>query len=235
MKKYIVIPTYNEVENIEKLMQQIFALNIEQLNIIIVDDNSTDNTGQLADKLSQYYPITVIHRQSKLGLGSAYIIGFKKAFSLGAEIIFEMDADFSHNPKDLPTMIAAISQGYDVVIGSRRIQGGNVEGWNWWRNLQSQAAMTFAKIILGLKTKDLTAGYRCYRVSALKQINLDKIKSNGYAFQEEMIYLCEKLNFKIKEIPVTFVDRQFGRSKLGLKDIVEFFITILRLRFRYSK
>ncbi len=234
MKKYIVIPTYNEAENIEKLIQQIFALNINQLNIIIVDDNSTDGTGQLADKLSQHYPITVIHRQGKLGLGSAYIAGFKKAFSLGAEIVFEMDADFSHNPKDLPIMINTIKQGYDVVIGSRRIQGGNVKGWSWWRNLQSQAAMNFAKIILNLKTKDLTAGYRGYRVKTLQQINLDNIKSNGYAFQEEMIYLCEKFNFKIKEIPVTFIDRQFGKSKLGLKDIIEFFITILRLKFKYK-
>jgi len=231
MKKYIIIPTYNEAENIEKLVQQIFNLNILELNIIIVDDNSSDGTGQLVDKLTQQYPLTVIHRQGKLGLGSAYIAGFKKAFELGAEIVFEMDADFSHSPEDLPAMITAINQGYDVIIGSRRIQGGNVEGWNWSRNLQSQAAMLFAKIILNLKTKDLTAGFRCYRVSTLKQINLDKIKSNGYAFQEEMIYLCERKGFKIKEIPVTFVDRQFGQSKLGFKDILEFFITVLRLRF----
>ena len=231
MKKYIIIPTYNEVKNLSKLIKEIFDLKILQLNIIIVDDNSPDGTGYLADKLAQEYPLTVIHRQGKLGLGSAYLTGFKKVFELGAEIIFEMDADFSHNPKDLPTMVAMINKGYDVVIGSRRIAGGNVKGWHWFRNLQSQAAMLFAKIVLGLKTKDLTAGYRCYRVSTLKQINLAKINSNGYAFQEEMIYLCEKFGFKIKEIPVTFIDRQFGKSKLGFKDIIEFFITILRLRF----
>ncbi len=232
MTKYIIIPTYNEAANLPKLVAQIFDLNISNLNIIVVDDNSKDGTGQLADQLSRQYPLTVIHRSGKLGLGSAYIAGFNQAFEAGADIVFEMDADFSHAPKDLPRLIKEIDNGYDLVIGSRRISGGNVQGWNWRRNLQSKAAMSFARFILSLKTKDITAGFRCYTSQILKQIELDKIKSNSYAFQEEMIYLCEKKGFKIKEIPVTFIDRQFGKSKLGFKDILEFFLTIFRLRFK---
>lgn len=231
MKKYIIIPTYNEAENLESLVKQIFALNIPDLNIIVVDDNSTDGTGTLADKLSSQFSLTVIHRPHKLGLGSAYLDGFTQAFSLGADIIFEMDADFSHDPHDLPRMIEQINNGYDVVIGSRRIAGGNVQGWSFRRNLQSQAAMAFARFILGLKTRDITAGFRCYRASALSQIKLAGIKSNSYAFQEEMIYSLEKKGFTIKEIPVIFIDRKYGKSKLGIKDIIEFFSTIFRLKF----
>ena len=167
MKKYIIIPTYNEADNLSKLVERIFDLNISNLNIIVVDDNSQDGTGKIADELSKKYPLIVIHRQGKLGLGSAYLAGFKRALELKADIIFEMDADFSHDPKDLPRMIAEIDNGYDVVIGSRRIQGGNVQGWNWLRNLESKSAMTFARFVLGLKTKDITAGFRCYRPPSL--------------------------------------------------------------------
>jgi dolichol-phosphate mannosyltransferase len=232
MLKYIIIPTYNEAENLTKLVEQIFSLNIAELNIIIVDDNSSDGTGKIADELSQKYPLRVIHRQAKQGLGSAYVSGFKAAIRLGADLVFEMDADFSHDPKDIPRLIEEIKNGYDLVIGSRRIRSGNVSGWSWIRNLESKSAMTFARAILGLKTKDITAGFRCYRTSILKQIDLDKIHAGSYAFQEEMIYLSERKGFKIKEIPVTFIDRKFGKSKLGVKDILEFFVTVLRLRFR---
>ena len=232
MKKYIILPTYNEAENLANLVAAIFKLQINNLNIIIIDDNSNDGTGKIADKLAEQYPLSVIHRQDKLGLGSAYIAGFKKALAQGADLIFEMDADFSHNPKDIPRLIHQAKMGYDLVIGSRRIAGGDVRGWSRRRNLQSKAAMAFARFILNLKTKDITAGFRCFNSRALKKINLYKIKSNGYAFQEEMVYLSEKRNFKIKEIPVTFIDRQFGKSKLSLKDVVEFFITIFRLKFK---
>ncbi len=236
MKKYIIIPTYNEAENIQKLIQQIFSLSIPNLDILIIDDNSSDGTGQIADKLSQEYPLRVIHRQKKLGLGSAYLMGFKKTLELGADIILEMDADFSHNPKDLPRLIQPIEQGgADLVIGSRRIQGGNVKGWNYWRNLQSQAAMFFARLILNLKTRDITAGFRAYRAKILKKIDLNTISASGYAFQEEMVYWFEKNKFEIKEIPVIFIDRQYGQSKLAFKDILEFFITVFKLKFNRSK
>ncbi len=233
MKKYIIIPTYNEKDNLPRLVKKIFSLRIADLSIIVVDDNSPDGTGKLADELAKTYPLLVIHRQAKLGLGSAYLNGFRKAIEMGAEIVLEMDADFSHDPQDLPRLIEPIEkEGYEVVIGSRRIQGGSVKGWNRWRDLQSRAAMTFARLILNLKTKDITAGFRAYRVQALSRINLDRVAAGGYAFQEEMIYLCEKNKLKIKEVPVVFVDRQFGQSKLGLKDIVEFFMTVFRLRFK---
>jgi dolichol-phosphate mannosyltransferase len=232
MKKFIIIPTYNEAENLPLLIQQIFNLNISDLNIIIIDDHSPDGTGQIAEQLRKTSPLTVIHRAGKLGLGSAYILGFQKALALGAEIILEMDADFSHNPQDLPRLIGEIANGYDLVIGSRRVKGGSVKGWNFWRNLESRLAMNFARFILNLKTKDITAGFRCFQASALRSLNFDKIKSNGYSFQEEMVYIFERQGFKIKEIPIEFIDRRFGRSKLGLKDVLEFFVTILRLRFK---
>ncbi len=233
MQKYIIIPTYNEKDNLPRLIKKIFSLRLADLKVMVVDDNSPDGTGQIADELSRNYPVKVIHRKGKLGLGTAYLAGFKAAIELGAEIVLEMDADFSHDPQDIPRLIKPIEQAdYDVVIGSRRVSGGNVKGWSWWRNLQSQAAMLFARLILNLKTKDITAGFRAYRVSKLKQINLKQVAAGGYAFQEEIIYLCEKNNFKIKEIPVTFIDRQQGKSKLGLKDIGEFFITIFRLKFK---
>ncbi len=233
MKKYIIIPTYDEKENLPRLVEKIFSLHVPDLHIIVVDDNSPDGTGKIADELSRQYPLSVIHRAGKLGLGSAYLAGFKKAMQAGAEIVLEMDADFSHNPQDLPRLIKPIEEGdADVVIGSRRVQGGNVKGWSRWRNWQSRAAMSFARLILNLTTKDITAGFRAYRVQSLKRIDLDKVAAGGYAFQEEMIYLCERNNFKIKEIPVTFTDRRFGKSKLGLKDIVEFFATVFRLKFK---
>jgi len=232
MKISIVIPTYNEKNNIKPLVEKIFNLDIKNLNLIIVDDNSPDKTGKIIDQLAKKYHITPIHRRKKKGLGSAYIAGFKQALKKSADIIFEMDADFSHNPGDIPRFINAANQGYDVIIGSRRIKGGDISGWNSIRNLQSKAAATFARTLLNLKTHDITAGFRCYRKKVLQHINLDSIKSNGYAFQEEMIYLCEKKRFKIKEIPVAFIDRSQGKSKLGPKDIIEFFTTICRLKFK---
>ncbi|OIO18109.1 dolichyl-phosphate beta-D-mannosyltransferase [Candidatus Kuenenbacteria bacterium CG11_big_fil_rev_8_21_14_0_20_37_9] len=232
MLKCIVIPTYNESENIVELVKAIFSLSITDLHIVVVDDNSPDGTGRIVSELAREYPLTVINRKGKLGLGSAYVAGFKKAFEMKAGLIFEMDADFSHNPRDIPRLLEEISQGNDVVIGSRRVFGGNVLGWNTRRNFQSKCAMLFARFMLGLKTKDITAGFRCFRSSVLENIGLEKITSNSYAFQEEVVYLCEKNGFKVKEIPVTFIDRQYGKSKLGVKDILEFFWTIFRLRFK---
>ncbi len=235
MKSIVVIPTYNEADNIEKLIQQIFSLNLPGLEILIVDDNSPDGTSEIINKLQiTNYKLHLIKRTSKLGLGSAYIAGFKKALKLGADYIFEMDADFSHNPQDIPRMLEAI-QNADLVIGSRKIPGGKIIGWNWWRKFMSNGAMWFSRILLNLQTRDVTAGFRCFRREVLEKIDLDKITSNGYAFQEEMLYRTEKADFKILEIPVIFVDRQAGQSKLNKKDILEFFITIFKLRFSFLK
>jgi len=233
MKPYIILPTYNEKENLSELVGQIFSLNIPALHIIIVDDNSPDGTGVIADHLAQERPeVLVIHRNEKLGLGGAYRTGFQRALKEGADLFFEMDADFSHDPKEIPSFIKAIEEGFDVVIGSRRIPDGGIVNWGILRNLMSKGAMWFSRMILGLKTKDVTSGFRCYTRKVVEAINWDKIKSNGYAFQEETIYFCEKMNFKIKEIPIIFQDRSRGHSKLSRKEIINFFLTIVRLRFR---
>ncbi|KKQ27455.1 MAG: Glycosyl transferase family 2 [Candidatus Magasanikbacteria bacterium GW2011_GWC2_37_14] len=231
MHTIVIIPTYNEAENIAKLVKQIFALNIPELEILVVDDNSPDNTADIIKNLQPTtYNLKLILRTGKLGLGSAYITGFKKALELGADFIFEMDADFSHDPNDIPRMLEAI-QNSDLVIGSRRIAGGKIVGWNWWRQFMSSGAMWLSRLLLGLKPLDVTAGFRCFRRQVLEKINLTKITSNGYAFQEELLYRTQLAGFKITEIPVTFVDRQLGKSKLNKKDIWEFFVTLVKLKF----
>ena len=232
MKKFIILPTYNEAENLPKLVKTIFDLQIPDLHIIVVDDNSPDGTGQIADRLAKEFPLIVIHRQGKQGLGSACITGFKKALEFGADIVCQMDADFSHDPHDLPRLLERIDRDYDFVIGSRRVIGGNIKGWSRYRNIQSILAMSFARAMLGLKTKDITAGYRCLKATMLKDIDFQTIKANGYAFQEELIYRSEKKGYSIAEVPVTFIDRKFGQSKLGIKDIIEFFMTVFRLRLK---
>lgn len=233
MIKIIVIPTYNERENIVQLINDIFLLKIPDLKIIVVDDNSPDKTADAVVQAQTVYPdLYLVRRNGKLGIGSAYIAGFKKALSLNAELILEMDADFSHDPKDLPRLIAACENGAELAIGSRKIKGGKIIGWNFKRHLMSNGAMFFARFILGLKTRDITAGFRCFRRAVLEKINIDTIKSNGYAFQEELLYRTEKLDFKIEEIPVTFKDRELGKSKLGKKEIKEFFVIIFKLKFK---
>jgi len=226
MKPIIVIPTYNEKDNITKLINQILALEIPNLDIIVVDDNSPDGTADIVAQL----PVRLIKRPSKLGLGSAYIMGFKQALNLGANYILEMDADFSHDPNDIPRLLSA-AQTADLVIGSRKINGGQIIGWGPIRKFMSHGAMWLSRRLLNLKAKDVTAGFRCYRRQVLETITLDKITSNGYAWQEEMLYRTQQANFSITEIPVIFNDRQAGKSKLGKKDILEFFLTIFKLKF----
>ena len=229
MKIAIVIPTYNEAQNLPQLVEAIFGLKLPDLSLVIVDDHSPDGTGQLADELANKYSLHVLHRPGKFGLGSAYRAGFDYCLDNGAEYIFEMDADFSHQPKDLVRLLSAVEAGADLSIGSRKIPGGHIIGWNWKRRLYSNGAMFFARLLLGLKTRDITAGFRCFRASTLRRIDYQSIKSNGYAFQIEMIFRLEKAGLKIVEIPVIFPDRRLGRSKLGAKDIREFFVLILKL------
>ncbi len=231
MKTIIVIPTYNEKDNIIALLPQIFALGLSDLEVIIVDDNSPDKTAEAAELLKQTYPqIHLLKRRQKLGLGSAYIMGFKKALSISADLIMEMDADFSHCPSDIPKLISACTHA-NMSIGSRKITGGQIIGWNKWRKFISNGAMLTSRLLLGLKTKDVTAGFRCYQRQVLEKIDLEKIKSNGYAFQEEILYRVEKNGFKVIEIPVIFTDRRVGQSKLSKKDVIDFFLTIFRLKF----
>jgi len=234
MKTIIVIPTYNEAVNIKKLIHEIFLQNIRNLHIIVVDDSSSDGTGLIVQQMEKQFPITLIQRQNKQGLGSAYVAGFYKAFALGAECIFEMDADFSHDPNDIKKMITEM-HNVDLIIGSRKIAGGHIVGWNWIRRCMSNGAMFFARTLLNLQTKDVTSGFRCYRRSALETILSRPISSNGYAFQEEMLYRVEQSGYRVKEIPVTFVDRKDGKSKLSKKDIWEFFIVMIRLKFEQRR
>ncbi len=229
MKPVIVIPTYNEKDNIAALLQEIFALSVVGLEVVVVDDNSPDGTAKIVEDMSHHHSLHVINREKKLGLGSAYIAGFKKALVLGATHIFEMDADFSHNPKDIPRLLDEAKE-HDLVIGSRRVAGGKIVGWSVVRHCTSYGATLFARMFLGLHAKDVTAGFRCMKREVLESIDLDAIASNGYAFQEELLFLIQQKHFSIKEIPVIFVDRKRGVSKLGKKDIIEFFTTMRRLR-----
>src|SRR3989344_6938071 len=229
-KVFVNIATYNEKENIERLITEIFALKIDNLSVLIIDDNSPDGTAQIVEQLKNRYDyLRLIKRSGKLGYGSAQIAGFKEALANGAEIIITMDADFSHDPKVIPNLISAIENGSEVVIGSRKIPGGRIVGWNWWRHFASTGAMLTSQIFLGITTNDLTSGFRAYRRTILENISLDKIKSNGYSFLEELIYLIEKKNYKIKEVPITFTDRRFGKSKLSKKEILNFFLTIFKI------
>lgn len=232
---YIIIPTYNEAENLPSLLQQIFSLDLS-IKVLAIDDNSSDGTGKIADELTkQYNSLSVLHRLGKMGLGSAYITGFKKAIAERADYIMEMDADFSHSPVDIPRLLAAVEMGADLSIGSRRVKGGKIIGWSWWRKFMSWGAMSFSRFFLKLKTKDVTAGFRCYRRELLEKIPLDKIKSSGYSFQEEMLFLVERQGAKVVEVPVVFNDRQKGKSKLSKKDIIDFFVIVFKLKWKYAK
>jgi dolichol-phosphate mannosyltransferase len=228
MKKLIIIPTYNEKENIEKLISEILKQD-KDIDVLIVDDNSPDGTGAIVDELKKKNPrINILHRKGKLGLGSAYILGFKYALKHQYGLIFQMDADFSHNPKYLPKLIFA-AQKYDLVLGSRLVRGGGVVGWPRIRYFTSRSANLFSRTLLGLKPHDVTTGFRCYNKRVLEKINLDGIVCTGYAFLEELIYLTQKSGFSIGEIPIVFVDRKLGKSKMGLKEIISSAKAVIKL------
>ena len=230
----IVLPTYNEAQNVQPLLEKIFSYKLD-LSVIVVDDHSADGTGALADSLVEYYPLSVLHRPGKLGLGSAYLEGFRLALDRGAEFVFQMDADFSHDPEYLPKLCAAAEQGSQVVIGSRRVPGGSIVGWNLWRHFSSGAAMISSRLLLGLKTHDVTSGFRCYHRKVIEMFLRANIQSSGYSFQEETMYLVERMGFSVKEIPIVFRDRVHGVSKLSKREILLFFQTLLRLRFSSFK
>lgn len=229
MKPIIVIPTYNEKENITRLITEIFSLRIPFLEVIVVDDNSPDGTATAVQELSRNFAVSLITRPKKLGLGSAYIEGFTKALDRNAEFVLQMDADFSHDPKDIPRLLEADTHAH-LVIGSRKIPGGAIVGWGRMRKFMSNGAMWFSRFLLGLKAHDVTAGFRCYQRIVLQTLPLSYITSNGYAFQEEMLYRTQLAGFSIKEIPITFVDRLQGKSKLSKNDIIEFFWVMWKLR-----
>lgn len=224
----VIIPTYNESENLERLVRLILSLPLEA-EIIVVDDNSPDGTGQIADHLAaEDGRIQVIHRPGKMGLGTAYIAGFRRALSLGAEYIVTMDADFSHHPHYIPSLVAC-SNGAHVVVGSRYVQGGGTRYCSLKRRLLSRGANGFARLILGLEAKDCTAGFRCYRREALESVDLDSIFSDGYSFLIEMLYKCQRRGHRIREVPIIFEDRRHGMSKISRREIFKAIYTVLRL------
>lgn len=226
----VIVPTYNERENIQALVEQLLALPVE-VRIVIVDDHSPDGTGQIADHLAITYPgrISVIHRAGKLGLGTAYIAGFRRALGDGSELICTMDADFSHHPRYIPQLIEQIDQGYDLVIGSRYVRGGSTSGCTFDRKLLSWGANAFARLLLGLDAHDTTAGFRCYRRAVLEAINLDQIKASGYSFLIEMLYRVQQGGWRVGEIPICFENRRLGRSKISQDEIIKALRTVLRL------
>lgn len=230
MNVWIVIPTYNEKKNLRELVDEILNLDIEK-NILIVDDNSPDGTGELADELSnQYENVFVLHRKEKSGLGTAYIEGFKYALSEKADYIFEMDADFSHDPQIIPVFLEKIKE-YDIVIGSRYLNGISVVNWPLSRLVLSLLASTYVRLVLGLPLKDCTSGFKCFRRRVLENINLDSVSSNGYAFQIEMNYRAYKKGFKLGEVSIIFIDRHSGSSKMSKKIIFEAILIVWKLLF----
>ncbi|MGQ9501103.1 MAG: polyprenol monophosphomannose synthase [Anaerolineae bacterium] len=225
----IILPTYNERENLEALVSQLLALDM-RLEIIVVDDGSPDGTGQLADELAQHDArVHVIHRAGKLGLGTAYIAGFKYALAHGAERIVTMDADFSHHPRYVPAVVA-LTERYDIGIGSRYVPGSGVsETWGAHRRWLSRGANLFARTLLGLKAHDCTAGFRCYRREVLQSIELDRIFSNGYSFLIEIMFRCQRLGYTFGETPILFENRRQGKSKISQAEIYKAMLTVLRL------
>jgi dolichol-phosphate mannosyltransferase len=229
MKTLIIIPTYNELENLRPLLQEIFSY-APDADVLIVDDNSPDGTGKLADEIhSENTHVRVLHRTGKLGLGTAYIAGFKYAIAHGYEAIFEMDADFSHDPRYLPAFLQAIEHA-DLVIGSRYIPGGGTPNWSILRRFVSGGGNLFARFMLGIPVRDCTAGFRCYRREVLESIELDTLQAQGYAFQVELAYRTTRQGFKVVETPIIFMDRRVGKSKMSHKIFLEGFLWVLRTR-----
>ncbi len=229
MKALVIIPTYNERENIEAMVPAVLEKD-PSLDILIVDDNSPDGTGRIADSMSQAdQRIFVLHRQSKSGLGTAYISGFKFALEKKYDLVFEMDCDFSHDPKYIPDFLRA-AQEADLVLGSRYISGVNVVNWPISRLLLSYYANVYSRIVTGLPVRDATGGFKCFRRQVLESIDLDRVKSNGYSFQIEMSFRAWKKGFKIKEIPIVFEDRKVGQSKMSKSIVREAIWMVWRLR-----
>ena len=230
MKALVIVPTYNEAENIRRLIEEILQKN-ESLEMLIIDDNSPDGTGGIVeDLMNTNKRLHLLRREAKLGLGSAYITGFKYALQKDYDYIFEMDGDFSHDPNVLPVMLEEI-EGNDLVIGSRYVPGGTVINWPIRRLLLSYLASRYVKLVTGLPIKDATSGFKCYRKEVLKSLNLDKIMSDGYAFQVEIKYRIWLKKYRIKEIPIIFNDRVSGHSKMSRRIVYEAIWMVWRLRF----
>jgi len=231
----IVLPTYNERDNLRHALERIREVadgHELQLHTLVVDDSSPDGTGELADRLAEELPdVSVLHRAGKEGLGRAYIAGFRQAMADGADLLFEMDADLSHDASYLPDFVRLIEQGADVVLGSRYVKGGGVENWTLPRKAISRGGCLYARTVLGLPFRDLTGGFKCFRRRVLETIDLDAVDTRGYGFQIEMTYRAHKLGFRVVELPIIFVDRKVGESKMSNDIVVEAMKNVWKLRF----
>ena len=228
MTAVVCLPTYNERENLEPMLR---ALGTHGVRVLVIDDSSPDGTGEIADRLAgELDYVDVLHRPRKEGLGPAYLDGFRKALAGGAELVLEMDCDFSHDPRDVPRLIAAANDA-DVVLGSRYVQGGAIRNWGAARRAISAGGSLYARVLLGVGVRDLTGGFKCYRRAVLESIDLDRVHSRGYAFQIETTYRALRRGFRIVEVPITFVDREVGGSKMSRAIVAEALwkVPVLRL------
>jgi dolichol-phosphate mannosyltransferase len=218
-KAVVCLPTYNERENLEPMLR---ALGDKQVRVLVIDDSSPDGTGELADRLAaELGYVDVLHRPHKEGLGPAYLAGFRHALADGAELVLEMDCDFSHDPNAVPRLIAAVESGADLALGSRYVPGGGVRNWGLLRRVISAGGSFYARVVLGVKVRDLTGGFKCYRRIVLETIDLDSVDSKGYAFQIETTYRALRAGFKVVEVPITFADREVGGSKMSKAIVAE--------------
>ncbi|TMM08828.1 MAG: polyprenol monophosphomannose synthase [Actinobacteria bacterium] len=225
----ICLPTYNERANIEPMLRALQPLGVR---VLVVDDNSPDGTGEIADRLAAELDfVSVLHRDRKEGLGPAYLAGFRRALADGAELILEMDCDFSHDPKDVPRLIAACEQGADLALGSRYVPGGGTENWGRGRRIVSTGGSWYARTLLGVRIRDLTGGFKCYDRRVLERIDLDVVRSKGYAFQIETTYRAIRAGFTVVEVPIVFADRAEGTSKMSRAIVIEAVTRVPALRF----
>jgi dolichol-phosphate mannosyltransferase len=235
LKAVVVMPTYNEASNLAEIIGQVLSLDVEGLQVLIVDDNSPDGTGEIADRLAVEYPgrVEVIHRKGKRGFGTAYLTGFARALEQRPDFVFQMDADFSHSPQYIPQLLDRI-RDYDAVIGSRYVAGGRVDPrWSLRRRFLSWGGNLYTRLVTGLRVKDATAGFNCYRYEALQGLDLGKVRSDGYAFQIEMHYACQKKGYRLAEVPIFFGERGRGESKMSSKIIWEALWRVWQIKWRY--
>jgi dolichol-phosphate mannosyltransferase len=235
VKITVVVPTYNEAQNLPRLAASLFELQLPDLKVLVVDDNSPDGTGQLAEEIAAQRPgrVSVAHREGKLGLGTAYLEGFARALADGAQVIVQMDADFSHPPEKILNLVAAVEH-CDVALGSRYLPGGQLdERWPMWRKGLSYFGNFYARMILGIPVRDVTGGFRAWRRETLAGMPLERVRSNGYVFQVEMIYLAHKLGYSFQEVPFYFADRRWGESKMSLRIQLEAAWRVWRVRLSY--
>ena len=229
MKATVCLPTYNEAENLEKMVR---ALGPQGVDVLVIDDSSPDGTGAIADRLAgELDYVSVLHRTHKEGIGRAYIAGFEQLLAGDSELILEMDCDFSHDPADVPRLIAACEAGADLALGSRYVPGGGTRNWGLVRRLISWGGSFYARVLLGVRIRDLTGGFKCFRRHVLETLDLDAIESKGYAFQIETTYRVLRKGFRVEEIPIIFVDRTEGTSKMSRGIVIEAMLKVPLLRF----